>query len=76
MEGAKHSDSHFFFETIQDTLLYQYVNFPTRFRDGQCPSSLDLVFTNEEHMIDDLFGGHPLGKSDHIILTWKFVYVR
>ena len=35
------------------------------------PSRLDLVFTSEETMIDEVISSSPLGKSDHVVLTWK-----
>ena len=68
------SEAAKFFETTQDLFLYQHVKFPTRFRDGQSPSCLDLVFSDQEHVIDDIEGGEPLGKSDHITVTWRYMY--
>ena len=43
----------------------------TRFRDGQLPSCLDLLFTNEEAMVDEdsIEINPPLGKSDHSIVS-------
>ena len=44
------------------------MSLPTRFRPGETPSLLDLVFTNEQNMINNIL--HlppvPLGNSDHI----------
>ena len=45
---------------------------PTRVRHGQEPSVLDLVLTNEEGMIENIEYGNPLGKSDHLVLTFEF----
>jgi hypothetical protein len=45
----------------------------TRFREGQKPSTLDLIFTNEQNVVDDLKHLAPLGSSDHVVLTWKYV---
>ena len=39
-------------------------------RHGQEPSVLDLVLTNEEGMIENIDYGNPLGKSDHLVLTF------
>ena len=44
---------------------------PTRVRHGQEPSVLDLVLTNEEGMIENIEYGNPLGKSDHLVLTFE-----
>ena len=41
-------------------------------RHGQEPSVLDLVLTNEEGMIGNIEYGNPLGKSDHLVLTFEF----
>ena len=69
-----------FFDTTQDLYLCQHVSFNTRFRIGCRPSRLDLIFSNEEHMVDNLQSNQPLGKSDHVVLTWAFdigeVHVR
>ena len=45
---------------------------PTRVRQGQEPSVLDLVLTNEEEMIENIEYGNPLGKSDHLVLKFEF----
>ena len=46
---------------------------PTRKRGKDNPSTLDLLFSNEEHMISDLEIIAPLGSSDHSILKFNFV---
>ena len=48
----------------------------TRFRSGCSPSKLDYIFTTEENIIDDLTYGTPLGKSDHVVLTWLTTVVK
>ena len=53
--------------------LTQHVSFPTKFRPGLSPSCLDLIFTNEPSMIDTVRSLPPLGKSDHVVLSWDFV---
>lgn len=45
----------------------------TRFRLDQEPSLLDLIFTNEETMIDNIKYEQPLGKSDHVMITFTFL---
>ncbi|CAH8480123.1 unnamed protein product [Dicrocoelium dendriticum] len=53
--------------------LYNHITLPTRFRTGNRPSVLDLVLTNEEHMIDALVLDCPLGRSDHAVISFNFV---
>ena len=45
---------------------------PTQVRHRQEPAILDLVLTNEEGMIENIEYGNPLGKSDHLVLTFEF----
>ena len=75
VEGAEASSQAQFFDTTQDLFWFQNVNFPTRFREGCAPSQLDLVFANDEHAVDEISGSDPLGKSDHIVITWKYHYI-
>ena len=72
--GPDDSDAKVFYEKTQDLFLYQHVDVPTRFRDGCTPSMLDLIFSTEELMVDNLEVGSPLGKNDHAVLTWDFIY--
>ena len=59
-----------FFDVTQDAYLIQHVTFPTRHREGQKSSLLDLVLTNEEFMVENLHDIAPIGKSDHIGMVW------
>ena len=54
-----------FLQTIQACFLHQHVFQPTRFRDGNEPSLLDLIFTNEEGLLNDLAHNAALGNNDH-----------
>ena len=60
-----------FLEIVKDNFLYQHVKQVTRVRQGCCPSILDLVFTNEENMVNSIEYCSPLGNSDHVVLTFK-----
>ena len=60
-----------FLDAINDSYLYQHVSYPTRARLHQCPSILDLVFTNEDGMLSNLEYMAPLGKSDHSVLCFQ-----
>ena len=54
-----------FLDAIQDCHLHQHIFKPTRYRDGNEPSLLDLIFTNEEGMLQTLQHNAGLGNSDH-----------
>jgi hypothetical protein len=62
-----------FLQIVEDNFLTQLVDFPTRFRNLQQPSLLDLVLVSESIVVDGLKAGPPLGKSDHAVLTWSVV---
>lgn len=72
--GPDDSDASKFLEVVQDLYLSQHVHQPTRFREGQMPSRLDLVLTNDKNMVDNIEIGEPLGKSDHVVITWDFKF--
>ena len=59
-------------EGIKDFFLFQDVGEPTRFREGQTPSILDLILTNEENMVEKIDYLPSLGKSDHVVLGFNF----
>jgi len=65
------SDAFQFFDKCQELCLFQHVYEPTQFRDGQLPSCLDYVFTDEDNLVHDLQYRTPVGKSDHVVLTWN-----
>ena len=46
---------------------------PTRYRPGETPNILDLVFTNEQTMINEVQYLPGLGCSDHVCLSFKFM---
>ena len=53
-----------FIDVIQDEFWTQHITEPTRYRFGQTPSLLDLeIITNVTYT-------EPLGKSDHLCLTF------
>ena len=62
-----------FIDTIQDLYLFQHIMKPTRYRPGETPNILDLVFTNEQTMIDEIQYLPGLGCSDHVCLSFKFM---
>ena len=70
-EGEESMSSRFL-DTINDSFLFQHVQGHTRFRGTQ-QSRLDLIFSNEEEMIDSIEKVCPPGKSDHVSLKWNFI---
>jgi len=62
-----------FFERTQDLFLFQNIFSETRYRHGDVPSRLDYMFTDEEGLINDVDYLSPLGKSDHVILSWLVI---
>ena len=50
-----------FIENIRDNFLFQHITMPTRGRLGNTSNILDLIFTNEEGMIEDVMYESPLG---------------
>ena len=62
-----------FVECIRDTFWFQHVKQPTRVRQGNEPSVLDLIFSNEENMVEKVNFLSSLGKSDHLVLTFNLI---
>ena len=64
-----------FIDTIQDLFLFQHVTEPTRYCPGETPHTLDLVFTNEQTMINEVQYLPSLKCSDHdfVCLSFKFM---
>ena len=61
-----------FLDATRDAFLIQHQKTHTRHRQGQESSLLDLVFTNEEGMINDIETTASVGKSDHATLIIDF----
>ena len=67
---AETQEEKTFLDCVQDCFLHQHITEPTRYREGQTPSTLDLVMTNEEGMIANLTYLPGIGLSDHICLMF------
>ena len=61
-----------FLNVLEIVTYFKHVKQPTRFRADQESSTLDLIFTNVEHMINNISYLPSLGKSDHLVLIFKF----
>ena len=59
-----------FLETIKECFFFQHVTEPMRYRDGDEPNTLDLIFSTEECTVQNLEYHPPLGESDHVCLTF------
>ena len=59
-----------FMEEIEQFNWFQHSINYTRFKGTQ-KSCLDLIFTNEESMVDEVLELPPLGKSDHACQIWE-----
>ena len=71
IEGGR--DTQLFHENALDNLLVQHVNFNTRHRVNNNPSRLDLIFTNEGEMIENITSEAPIGLSDHVGISFELV---
>ncbi|MES9884550.1 MAG: reverse transcriptase family protein [Sedimenticola sp.] len=72
-EQSLHSEIHpatQFLEKVRDSYMFQHVKEATRIRQGESDSILDLIFTNEENMVEKIHYLPPLGKSDHVVLQF------
>ena len=61
-----------FLTGVEDLGIFQHVKESTRFR-GQQKSCLDLIFTKEESMVNEVTELPPLGKSDHVCQKWSLI---
>ncbi len=67
--GRSNKDTKFI-DTLQDNFMYQHVDQPTRYRIGQTPTLDDLILSSTKDLIQDITYSDPLGKSDHICITF------
>ena len=63
-----------FLETLDDLFLFQHMFTSTRQHQGQVPSTLDLVLSDDEHSVNTLLVTHSLGKSDHFMVEFEYKY--
>ena len=70
-EKASRTENQFL-ESIRDAFLIQYIMEPTRYRVNQVPHLLDLIFLNEDEMVNNYDVKDPLRKSDHCLITFTY----
>jgi len=63
---APSEEARQFIECLDDNFLTQHVTVPTRNN-----SILDLIITDEQHMIHDILDLRALDNSDHNTLQWR-----
>ena len=68
-----HHPEHLFVNTLNDCLLTQFVSSPTRDREGQNPTTDDLILSTDSDMINNVEHLGHLGASDHHILSFDMV---
>lgn len=61
-----------FLQCTKDLFFIQNQLTCTRYREGQVGSVLDLIFTNEDRMIDEVYTLANIGKSDHLTLLFDY----
>jgi hypothetical protein len=62
---ADNSAAYHFVETLVNSGLCQIVTKPTRFRQNQNPSPLDLIMVNDPALVSQVDYLSSIGKSDH-----------
>ena len=60
-------------DTVQDLFMFQHIVKPTRYRGEDTPNVLDLVFTDDENMVDNLRYLPGLGNSDHVCIAFDLI---
>jgi len=73
VESGPNSAVTKFCNTTQDLQVFQHVTETKRVRHDQKPSMLDLIFTDEDNVKDDIKFIELLGKSDHAVLKWNLL---
>ena len=70
-ENAVSSYDNEFVDLLEELGLHQLVKVPTRYREGQAPSLLDLLITSDQNIIENLVYASPFGKSDHMSFEFQ-----
>ena len=67
-QGGDDSWSEKLLNWAEENMMIQWIDCDTRYRGGDAPSRLDLVFTTNKEEIEEIKYKCPLGKSDHILI--------
>ena len=71
LEQTSSEYSNMFLECIRDNGIEQMIAEPTRFRNDQTPSLLDLLLVSDPDIINYANVNVPLGKSDHCTIEFS-----
>ncbi len=63
--------NNLFIEKVRDCFLTQHIYDVTRIKGGGTGNALDLLFSNEESIIEEIKIDSPLGKSDHACISFQ-----
>ncbi|XP_072378061.1 uncharacterized protein [Diabrotica undecimpunctata] len=63
-----------FTDFVLNSNLHQFITEPTRFRINNLPSILDLVFSNDPHLLTHPIISSPVGNSDHTVITFHIQF--
>ena len=66
--SSENSNDFLFLEAVKDSFMTQHVDEPTRGRGQDTPSTLDILLTGSDDIVEDLEIDAPLGKSDHSVI--------
>ena len=72
-QTGEESQASVFLEFVRDSFLYQHVKSPTHCRGTQNPTLIDLIFSSEINMVQNIRHLPPIGKSHHQSLYFDFV---
>ena len=73
LTNNENSPSTIFMDFVFDSFLYQHVTEPTHYRGSQNPTLIDLVFSNEEAMVQNIRHEQPVGKSHHVCIFFDYL---
>ena len=76
---TQHGEQHeefLFIESLRDNFLIQHISESTRYREGNQPSTIDLLISNEESDINSITILPGIGLSDHCLLLFEYFVVR
>ena len=68
---GQHDIHTLFLEKVRDCFFTQHITDITRFRGDSIGNTLDLLFTNDESIIETIKIDNPLGKSDHACIYFQ-----
>ena len=72
---TQHGEMHeefLFIESLRDNFLIQHISESTRYREGNEPSTIDLLISNEESDINSITILPGIGLSDHCLLLFEY----